>query len=51
MDELETMRVVAAAWQQQAHQLLDQIVGQTIRAAIDEREPDEACDPDPEEGH
>ena len=50
MDELETMKVVAAAWQQQAHMLLDQIVAQTIRAAIDEREPDEAGD-DPEEGH
>ena len=48
MDELETMKVVAAAWQQQAHMLLDQIVAQTIRAAIDEREPDEAGDPDPE---
>ena len=49
MDELETMKIVAAAWQQQAHMLLDQIVAQTIRAAIDEREPDEAGD-DPEEG-
>jgi hypothetical protein len=48
MDELETMKIVAAAWQQQAHILLDQIVALTIRAGIDEREPDEAGDPDSE---
>jgi hypothetical protein len=48
MDELETMKIVAAAWQQQAHALLEQVVAQTVRVALDKREPDEAGDPDPE---
>jgi hypothetical protein len=47
MDELETMKIVAAAWQQQAHALLEQVVAQTIRVALDEREPDDA-DENPE---
>jgi hypothetical protein len=43
MNELETMKIVAAAWQQQAHQMLDQIVAMNIQAALAARD-DEASD-------
>jgi hypothetical protein len=38
MDELETMKIVAAAWQQQTHQMLDQIVAMNIQAALAARD-------------
>ena len=34
MDELEQMRLVAAAWRNRAHVLLDQIVAMDIAAGV-----------------
>ena len=50
MDDLEQMKVVAAAWRQRAHMMLDQIVAMDIAAGVIEEDSDDDGDEEAADG-